>query len=249
MSGGKGLGEGGAKLKLQPHVSKYKLMKYLDGSYPCPAQYTNPRNQANGVENSLYTDWMDEDSSIMMWIHSTISDSVIPYFSRATTSHEMWTSIEERFARAPSTHSIQLRTKLLSLTQGTKIIPALINEIKMLSDQLAVVGEVISDKELVVITLKALNSDYIPFDTSMRSAILKLGNDAKAFMEHSGRGSYRGPSYNSRGSLRGRGYGGGRRFPNPVIFHRFPTGRGYPSPVKQQCQLCLGDDHLAPNCT
>ncbi|XP_026400553.1 uncharacterized protein LOC113296459 [Papaver somniferum] len=248
-------------------------MKYLDGSYPCLPKYTNARSQLNGIENSLYTDWIDEDSSIMMWLHSTISDSVIPYFSRATTSHELWVSIEERFARASSTHNIQLRTKLLSITQGNKPISTLINEIKSLSDQLAAAGEVISDKELVVITLIALNADYIPFDTSMRhlnppitsielhnnllseeavvnerEATLKLETDTKAFMANSGRPAYRGSYNNSRGNFRGRGYSGGR-YPNPAIFHRPNPGRGYTPPVKQACQLCLGENHLAPNCT
>ncbi|XP_026433577.1 uncharacterized protein LOC113331015 [Papaver somniferum] len=219
---------------MNPVIHKYKLMKYLDGSYPCPPQYTNPRNQLNGIENSLYTDWIDEDYSIMMWLHSTISDSVISYFSMATTSHELWFSIEERFARASSTHSIQL----------------------------LVAGEVIYDKELVVITLKALNADYIPFDTSMRhrnppiasielhnnilseepviserAATLKLETDAKIFMANTDTTStsYRGSYSNSRGSFRGRGYGGGGRFPNPAIFHRSNTGRGYNSAVKQPC--------------
>ncbi|XP_026419409.1 uncharacterized protein LOC113315332 [Papaver somniferum] len=103
-----------------------------------------------------------------MWIHSTISDSVIAHFSTSTTSHHLWSSIEERFSRASSTHSIQLRTKLLSITQGNKSIPSLNNEIKTLSDQLAAAGEIISDKELVVVTLKTLHSDYIPFATAMR---------------------------------------------------------------------------------
>ncbi|XP_026450592.1 uncharacterized protein LOC113350674 [Papaver somniferum] len=249
-------------------------MKYIDGSDHCPPQYTNPRNKLNGIENSLYTDWINEDSSIMMWLHSTISESVIPYFSRATTSHELWVSIKERFARASSTHSIQLRTKLLSFTQGIISIPALINEIKMLSDQLAAAGEVISDKEIVVITLKSLNADYILFATAMRhrnppitsielhnnllseeavvserAATLKIDTDAKAFMANVGKPAYKGSHYNSKGSFRGRGYSGGGRFSNPVIFHRFNPGRGYPPPTNQPCKLCLGEDYLAPNCT
>ncbi|XP_026383182.1 uncharacterized protein LOC113278591 [Papaver somniferum] len=92
-------------------------MRFIDGSHPCPPQFTSPRNEMNGIENQLFLDWIDEDSTIIMWINSTISDSVIAYFSRSTTSHQLWTSIEEIFSRASSTHSIQLRTKILSLTQ------------------------------------------------------------------------------------------------------------------------------------
>lgn len=153
---------------MPPVIRKYKIQRFPDGTHLCPPQFTNPRNQANNVENQLYTDWMDEDASIMMWIHSTISVKVIAYFSNCSTYFQLWSSITARFARSSTTHSIQLRTKLLAIKQGDKSIPTLINEIESLSDQLAATGEIISDQELVVVTLAALNSDYIPFATSVR---------------------------------------------------------------------------------
>lgn len=60
-----------------PVISKYKLMKFLDGSYPCLVQYTSVRKQANDIENPLCTDWIDEDATIIMWIQSTLSESTI----------------------------------------------------------------------------------------------------------------------------------------------------------------------------
>lgn len=56
----------------------------------------------------------------------------------------------------------------MTIKQGNKSIPTLISEIKSLADQLAAASEYISDNELVVVTLAALNSDYNPFATSMR---------------------------------------------------------------------------------
>lgn len=83
-------------------------MRYLDGSFLCPVQYTTRRNQENGIENPEYTDWMDEDSSIIMWLNSTISDFVIAYFTKFNSSHQLWSSMEDKFARDSSRHSIQL---------------------------------------------------------------------------------------------------------------------------------------------
>ncbi|XP_026442638.1 uncharacterized protein LOC113342256 [Papaver somniferum] len=141
----------------------------------------------------------------------------------------------------------------LANDSSDKSIPALINEIKLLSDQLAAAGEIVSDRELVVITLKALNSEYIPFATSMRhrnppitsidlhnnllseetmvSERLKAHKqdlEAKAFVANNYRNTYKGSS--SRGNYRGRhsnasgGYGG--RYPNPAIFSRNNYDRG-----------------------
>lgn len=73
-------------------IRKFKIQRFLDSTHPCPPQFTNAKNQVNNIENHLYTDWMDEDASIMMWIHSTISDAVIAYFSNCSTSHQLWTT-------------------------------------------------------------------------------------------------------------------------------------------------------------
>lgn len=213
---------------------------------------------------------MDEDSSIIMWINSTISDSMIAYFSGSNSSRQLWKSIEDRFARASSTHSNQLRTKLLSLTQGNKFVPALINEIRGLSDQLAAAGEVISDKELVVITLKSLYSYYIPFATAMchrnppvtfielhnnllseeaiisdRVKNIKNDLETKDFIAHNNRNAHRG-SYNHIGGFRGRGSSG--RYPNPNIFTRNVSGRGYTIDDEPVCQICITKGHLEDVC-
>lgn len=104
-------------------------MKFIDA---------NVRNQANEIENPLYLDWIDEDSTIITWILSTISEYMISYFTRSPSSYQLWRSINEKFARSLFTHSIKLRTKLLSIKQGKNYVPLIINEIKNLSDQLAV---------------------------------------------------------------------------------------------------------------
>lgn len=95
-------------------------MKYLDGSFPFHVQFISPRNEINGIKNPLYTDWMDDDATIILWLNSTISDSVIAYFASVSPSFELWKRINDRFARVSSTHSIQLRTTLLSIKQGDK---------------------------------------------------------------------------------------------------------------------------------
>lgn len=86
----------------------------------------------------------------------------------SATSHELWKNIEERFVRVTCNHSIQLRLKLVSVKQGDKFIPSLINEIKLLANHLVVVGSRVTDDELAVITLSALNSEHASFATSIR---------------------------------------------------------------------------------
>lgn len=44
---------------MSPVIQNYKLMKFVDGSFQRPIQFTSRRNQENGIQNPLYSDWMD----------------------------------------------------------------------------------------------------------------------------------------------------------------------------------------------
>lgn len=141
-------------------IRKFRVMNFHEESYPCPAQFTSPTNETNAIQNPFYSDWIDEASTILLWINSTISDYVISHLTRSSTSYELWRSVEERFSRS-SSHSIQLK-------QGDKSVCTLLNEIKIISDQLVVAGSKLIDDELVVVVLPALNSNYNSFATSIR---------------------------------------------------------------------------------
>lgn len=136
------------KSLMLPVIRKFKIMKFLDRSHECPVQFTNRTNANNGVENPLYTYWVDEDSAIIMWINSKISDMLIYYFANASTPYELWKAISDRFACISSTHSIQLRTKLLTIKKGNSFIVANTIEIKMITNELAACGYIISDMKL-----------------------------------------------------------------------------------------------------
>ncbi|RZC94102.1 hypothetical protein C5167_016798 [Papaver somniferum] len=63
--------------------------------------------------NPAWIKWNEEDQTRILWIQSTISESVISYVAGPTTPDDL----EQRFAAISSTHIIQLRTKLSSIKQ------------------------------------------------------------------------------------------------------------------------------------
>ncbi|RZC71320.1 hypothetical protein C5167_034525 [Papaver somniferum] len=213
-----------------------------------------------------------DDSTILLWINSTISDVVIPYFTGSSTSYELWKSIEERFVRSSSTHSIQLHTKLMSLKQGDKTVSALLNEIKSISDQLAAAGSKIRNPPVSSIELhNLLISEELIVSERNKSLITESSNRAfaaessnqafSASYRPSGRGGGRGTHFFHRGGGRThnnvscRGYGSGYGIlptPSSTTTPIYPYARPPPSDLysgdKPTCQICRKYSHDATEC-
>ncbi|XP_026431665.1 uncharacterized protein LOC113328889 [Papaver somniferum] len=139
------------KSLLMPVIRKFQILSFLDGSHVYPSQFTG--RGTNQLENPLYVAWCDKDQTIILWIQSTVAEAVIPYFAGATSSHELWRNIESRFARTSTTHTIQLRTHLQGIKQGSKSVSVYLDEIKKISNELAATGSKISYDELFVVIL------------------------------------------------------------------------------------------------
>ncbi|OVA07875.1 hypothetical protein BVC80_1105g19 [Macleaya cordata] len=135
-----------------PVLKKYKILDLVDGSRPCPPQFLTTQDRAANSINPAYENWNDDDQTLLLWIHSTISDSVIPYVVGSTNSKDLWQSLEKRFSVSSSSHAIQLRTRLQELKKGTSSIHQYLNEIKLISDSLAAAGSHVSDQELVILS-------------------------------------------------------------------------------------------------
>lgn len=133
-----------------------------------PPQYLTHVNERNQVINPAYTKWNEEDQTIILWINSTISDTVFGHMAGASTAFDLWRLIEEKFAQTSSTHVIQLRTKLQTLRQGSLTISQFLSELKKLTDALVAAGCVVSNSEILVTILNGLHPDYDALDTSIR---------------------------------------------------------------------------------
>ncbi|XP_026428116.1 uncharacterized protein LOC113323987 [Papaver somniferum] len=234
-------------------------MKFLDRSHECPVQFTNRTNANNGVENPLYTYWVDEDSAIIMWINSKISDMLIYYFANASTPYELWKGISDKFACISSTHSIQLRTKLLTIKKGNSFIVANTIEIKMITNELAACGYIISDMKLWLrnptISSIELHTLLLSEDIVCQSHLTVNNEEStyRAFFSNA-----RGYSRGTRGfnpSIGGRGFGRGFGRQSGTLLTPstpFPTNVTRPADLasgdKPTCHLCRKYGHPADEC-
>ncbi|KAM1309346.1 hypothetical protein ACFX2H_006050 [Malus domestica] len=105
----------------------------------------------------------------MIWINSTLSEDLIPLTIGMDDSRSLWLSLEKRFARASRTHIHSLRAKIQMIQKGDSSMTNYLNSIKEITNKLVVVGEPISESDLVAYILFGLPDDYESFVDSIET--------------------------------------------------------------------------------
>ncbi|XP_026443020.1 uncharacterized protein LOC113342828 [Papaver somniferum] len=82
-----------------PVLDEYEVLGFVDGSYRTPNQFLNDESPGSQTVNPDYVEWQDEDQRLLLWLHSTISESVLSSYVVAglPTSGSLWNYLEERF--------------------------------------------------------------------------------------------------------------------------------------------------------
>ncbi|XP_012852350.1 PREDICTED: uncharacterized protein LOC105971961 [Erythranthe guttata] len=106
-------------------------------------------------------EWQRADYLLQSWIYGTISDDLSSMIlSKTSTASDLWTAISSLFTDNKDYRAIQLEEKFKSLKKGTLSIHDYCQIIKTTADNLADVGNPISDKQLVLQTLHGLPKNY-----------------------------------------------------------------------------------------
>ncbi|XP_026431588.1 NDR1/HIN1-like protein 13 [Papaver somniferum] len=87
------------KSLVRPVLDEYEVLGFVDGSYRTPNQFLNDESPGSQTVNPDYVEWQDEDQRLLLWLHSTISESVLSSYVVAglPTSRSLWNYLEEQF--------------------------------------------------------------------------------------------------------------------------------------------------------
>ncbi|XP_012853644.1 PREDICTED: uncharacterized protein LOC105973169 [Erythranthe guttata] len=106
-------------------------------------------------------EWQRADYLLQSWIYGTISDDLSSVvLSKTSTASDLWSAISSLFTDNKDYRAIQLEEKFKSLKTGVLSIHEYSQIIKTTADNLADVGNPISDKQLVLQTLHGLPTNY-----------------------------------------------------------------------------------------
>lgn len=147
--------------QILPWLKTKGLMGFVEGTKPCPPAFLsdaegNPTNQPN-PEHLL---WTQQDQMILLTINNSVTSPVLSTIARKLTSHEAWATLEKRFASSSPHRIQQLLASLYTTTRGESSVSEFLEKINQVADQLAMVGEPVSDSQLVMIIMQNIGSKF-----------------------------------------------------------------------------------------
>ncbi|KAM1998675.1 hypothetical protein ACFX16_006180 [Malus domestica] len=155
-----------------PIFRRYNLTGLIDGSSPAPPQLLTDFS-GNRSLNPAYVAWFENDQNILIWLNSTLSESLIPYTVGVSSARELWAKLESRLAAASHSHIHELRSRLRSLTKGDLTAAQYFQRTEEIADALASAGAPVEDSELISVILHGLPPE---FDSFMDAIQFRLGS-------------------------------------------------------------------------
>jgi hypothetical protein len=235
------------KSRLLITLEESDLMKFVEEVVPEPD------------DASEKSQWKKNDAKARKIIIYSVKDHLIPHISKLKTTKEMFDALKKLFESNNTNRAIALRHQLQNIKMTkADTVATFFMKISEIRDQLGAIGEIISDRELVMLTLNGLPNYWEPFIQSIsgRSKLPKFDRLWADCTQEETRLAARGvqsshhdesqalASHARRG--RGRGRGSGRSFKG---------GKSGTTPEQKkkdlskiQCFKCEKFGHYARHC-
>ncbi|XP_012833075.1 PREDICTED: uncharacterized protein LOC105953940 [Erythranthe guttata] len=106
-------------------------------------------------------EWQCEDYLLQSWIYGTITEDLSSMvLSKTEMAHDLWKALASLFTDNEDYRAIQLEEQFKSLKKGSLSIHDYCQLLKTTADNLADVGNPVSDKQLILQTLHGLPKHY-----------------------------------------------------------------------------------------
>ncbi|KAH7565179.1 hypothetical protein JRO89_XS09G0155200 [Xanthoceras sorbifolium] len=109
-----------------------------------------------------------QDKLLSLGIIGSLSDCIIPQVTTLKTSFESWNRLTKYYANSSSSRSMRLIEQLISISRGTQPVANYLATVRSLADQLAMIGELVPNRNLVMHTLNGLDSEFKELSTVVR---------------------------------------------------------------------------------
>lgn len=251
--------------QIQALLEGHELHSFLEKTPSTPeAVLTN-----NGLvePNPAYAPWRRQDRLLYSAIIGAISLPVQPLVASATTTHEVWSTLNLVFGTPTRGHIKQLKYQIKSCVKGTKTIGEYMRTIKTKSDELALLGKPIDAEDLIEQILAGLPEEYkseidavngrdnlISFSELTekllnREAMIMCDQPPTPNFPVTANVASRNnnPNYNNRGSWRPSITPRNTSNNNHNNFNQNNGGRG-PRPYLGRCQACGTQGHSVQRC-
>ncbi|KAF3771639.1 hypothetical protein EJ110_NYTH59923 [Nymphaea thermarum] len=151
-----------------PFIKSHRLYGHLNGTTPVPPEWImqEVKNAAGQVQETVaevnleYETWMAHDQSLVAYITSTLSEEVLAGVDEDLSALELWNVLATTYSQVSEARFLQLKRQFQDIKHGTRSVLEYIHEIKNVSDQLAIIGHPVSDKDKLI-SQKLNHSNYL----------------------------------------------------------------------------------------
>jgi hypothetical protein len=117
-------------------------------------------------------DWDRMDCVVNSWILDSLTDDLTEIVSsQGATARDAWLTVESQFLGNRETRAIQLETKFRNFVQDDLSITEYCRRLKKMADDLTALGEVVTDRTLVLNVLRGLNERFTHIGALLRRAL------------------------------------------------------------------------------
>jgi hypothetical protein len=144
------------KSRLHITLEESDLLRLIEGTLPAT---TTDEEKA---------EWKTDDVKARKIIIYSVRDHLLPHISTLKTTYLMYDVLKKMFESNNTNKALTLKHQLQNLKMTKDdTIATFFMKISEIRDQLGAIGETITDRELVMITLNALPSHWEPFIQSI----------------------------------------------------------------------------------
>ena len=121
------------------------------------------------VPNPAHKLWLRQDRLILQAIQASVAGSVAPLISSCVTAADAWSTLQTTLANHSRTRKLSLLSKLMVTKQEGSTISDYLQHIKVIIDDLTLIGHSLCDEEVVIHTLNGLDTDYKELAAAIRA--------------------------------------------------------------------------------
>ncbi|KAF3773264.1 hypothetical protein EJ110_NYTH55729 [Nymphaea thermarum] len=156
-------------------IKSHRLYGHLNGTTTVLPEWVmrEVKNATGQVQETVaevnleYETWMAHYQSLVAYISSTLSEEVLTGVDDDLSMLELWNVLATMYFQVSEARFLQLKRQFQDIKRRTRSVLEYIHEIKNVSDQLAIIGHPVSDKDKVQQALSGLGSKFDVFCTAL----------------------------------------------------------------------------------
>jgi hypothetical protein len=109
------------KAQIVPYLRGQHLFGFFDGSRPAPPQtltVTTDGISKLSTQSRAYQAWLIQDQMILSALISSLSENILAYVVKCTTSREVWLTLERMFTAHSRARTMNIHYQLSTLEEG-----------------------------------------------------------------------------------------------------------------------------------